>query len=150
MKTNLALQVIVAAMASLKAGKVSAAATMLEAVVASRHFPQTQRVLKAVAEEVAVPDDSFDADLDAGQIGEELRDELQAARRKARRVAAESDFDFEEDVVNAADDEDDADEKDDEDEDEGDKVEARRQRRFKANREHAALVARLKNTLGRK
>ena len=151
MKSKLAIQGIVAAMSELKAGRTRAASALLEATVASRHFPHALRVLKAVAEEVATPNDSFDEDLDAGQIGEDLRDELAAAVKRGRRVAAEADedFDFESDVVAEADD----DEEDDSDDDAGDfggDVTARRQRRFQANRQHASLAKRLRAARARR
>lgn len=151
MKSKLAIQGIVAAMSELKAGRTRAASALLEATVASRHFPHALRVLKAVAEEVATPNDSFDEDLDAGQIGEDLRDELAAAVKRGKRVAAEADedFDFESDVVAEADD----DEEDDSDDDAGDfggDVTARRQRRFQANRQHASLAKRLRAARARR
>ena len=151
MKSKLAIQGIVAAMSELKAGRTRAASALLEATVASRPFPHALRVLKAVAEEVATPNDSFDEDLDAGQIGEDLRDELAAAVKRGKRVAAEADedFDFESDVVAEADD----DEEDDSDDDAGDfggDVTARRQRRFQANRQHASLAKRLRAARARR
>ena len=151
MKSKLAIRGIVAAMSELKAGRTRAASALLEATVASRHFPHALRVLKAVAEEVAAPSDSFDEDLDAGQIGEDLRDELAAAVKRGKRVAAEADedFDFESDVVAEADD----DEEDDSDDDAGDfggDVTARRQRRFQANRQHASLAKRLRAARARR
>ena len=151
MKSKLAIQGIVAAMSELKAGRTRAASALLEATVASRHFPHALRVLKAVAEEVATPNDSFDEDLDAGQIGEDLRDELAAAVKRGKRVAAEADedFDFESDVVAEADDE----EEDDSDDDAGDfgeDVTARRRRRFQANRQHASLAKRLRAARARR
>ena len=151
MKSKLAIQGIVAAMSELKAGRTRAASALLEATVASRHFPHALRVLKAVAEEVAAPNDSFDEDLDAGQIGEDLRDELAAAVKRGKRVAAEADedFDFESDVVAEADDE----EEDDSDDDAGDfgeDVTARRRRRFQANRQHASLAKRLRAARARR
>ena len=153
MKSKLAIQGIVAAMSELKAGRTRAASALLEATVASRHFPHALRVLKAVAEEVATPNDSFDEDLDAGQIGEDLRDELAAAVKRGKRVAAEADedFDFESDVVAEADD--DEKEEDDSDDDAGDfgeDVTARRQRRFQANRQHASLAKRLRAARARR
>lgn len=151
MKSKLAIQGIVAAMSELKAGRTRAASALLEATVASRHFPHAMRVLKAVAEEVATPNDTFDEDLDAGQIGEDLRDELAAAVKRGKRVAAEADedFDFESDVVAEADDEDDDDDGDD-DGDFGGGVTARRQRRFQANKEHASLAKRLRAARARR
>ncbi len=149
MKSKLAIQGIVAAMSELKAGRTRAASALLEATVASRHFPHAMRVLKAVAEEVATPNDTFDEDLDAGQIGEDLRDELAAAVKRGKRVAAEADedFDFESDVVAEADDDD---EDDDDDGDFGGGVTARRQRRFQANRQHASLAKRLRAARARR
>ena len=151
MKSKLAIRGIVAAMSELKAGRTRAASALLEATVASRHFPHAMRVLKAVAEEVATPNDTFDEDLDAGQIGEDLRDELAAAVKRGKRVAAEADedFDFESDVVAEADDE----EEDDSDDDAGDfgeDVTARRRRRFQANRQHASLAKRLRAARARR
>ena len=151
MKSKLAIRGIVAAMSELKAGRTRAASALLEATVASRHFPHALRVLKAVAEEVATPNEAFDEDLDAGQIGEDLRDELAAAVKRGKRVAAEADedFDFESDVVAEADD----DEEDDSDDDAGDfggDVTARRQRRFQANRQHASLAKRLRAARARR
>lgn len=150
MKSKLAIRGIVAAMSELKAGRTRAASALLEATVASRHFPHAMRVLKAVAEEVATPNDTFDEDLDAGQIGEDLRDELAAAVKRGKRVAAEADedFDFESDVVAEADDDDEDD--DDEGDFGGDDVTARRQRRFQANRQHASLAKRLRAARARR
>ena len=144
MKSNIALKGIIAALESIRAGKMTAAAQLLEATVASVHFPQAQRILKAVAEEVAAPDDTFDDDLDATQIGEDLREELQAARVKARRVlrravtASDEEFSFDSDDV--------ADDAGDGDGDDGDdeataSIAASRAKRFQAN---VALMRRLK------
>ena len=152
MKSKLAIQGIVAAMSELKAGRTRAASALLAATVASRHFPHALRVLKAVAEEVATPNDSFDEDLDAGQIGEDLRDELAAAVKRGKRVAAEADedFDFESDVVAEADDDEEEDDSDDDAGDFGEDVTARRRRRFQANRQHASLAKRLRAARARR
>ena len=152
MKSKLAIRGIVAAMSELKAGRTRAASALLEATVASRHFPHAMRVLKAVAEEVATPNDSFDEDLDAGQIGEDLRDELAAAVKRGKRVAAEADedFDFESDVVAEADDGEEEDDSDDDAGDFGEDVTARRRRRFQANRQHASLAKRLRAARARR